>query len=188
MGQSTEELSSDIASTRRSLATDLDALQDRVSPAAIVERRKQAARSRLSGIKNTVMGTAQGARESVADKASSATGSAQGAVGGTQDRIQGSPLGAGLIAFGVGMVLAAVVPASEKEAKAGARLVETAQEQGQPLLDQAKAAGADAAEGLRSAATDAAQEVKDATTRGAQHVRSDGLSAADSVQSEVRPG
>ena len=37
MGQSTEELSSEIAGTRRSLATDPDALQDRVSPTAIVE-------------------------------------------------------------------------------------------------------------------------------------------------------
>jgi ElaB/YqjD/DUF883 family membrane-anchored ribosome-binding protein/uncharacterized protein YjbJ (UPF0337 family) len=186
MGQSTEELSSDIASTRRSLATDLDALQGRVSPAAIVERRKQAAKSRLSGFKDAVMGTAQSARGGVAGTASSAAGSTQGAVGGIQDRMQGSPLGAGLIAFGVGMVLAAVVPASEKEAQAGAKLVETAQDLEQPLLDQAKSAGTDAAEVLRSAATDAAQEVKDATTHGAQHVRSEGLSAADSVHSEVR--
>ena len=45
MGQSTEELSTQIAGTRESLASDLDALQDRVSPSAIVERRKEAARS-----------------------------------------------------------------------------------------------------------------------------------------------
>ena len=46
MGQSTEELTTQIAGTRESLATDLDALQNRVSPSAIVERRKEAARGR----------------------------------------------------------------------------------------------------------------------------------------------
>ena len=46
MGQSTEELKAEIEQTRQSMTTDVDALQDRVSPSAIVERRKQAARSR----------------------------------------------------------------------------------------------------------------------------------------------
>ena len=42
MGQSTEELNTQIAGTRDHLAADLDALQDKISPAAIVERRKAA--------------------------------------------------------------------------------------------------------------------------------------------------
>ena len=47
MGQSTEELSNEIEETRRSMTTNVDALQDRVSPSAIVERRKAAARGRM---------------------------------------------------------------------------------------------------------------------------------------------
>ena len=47
MGQSTEELRAEIEQTRQSMTADVDALQDRVSPSAIVERRKQAARSRV---------------------------------------------------------------------------------------------------------------------------------------------
>jgi hypothetical protein len=38
MGQSTEELTSQIEDTRGRMASDLDALQDKVSPAAIVQR------------------------------------------------------------------------------------------------------------------------------------------------------
>jgi hypothetical protein len=38
MGQSTEELRSEIEQTRQSMTADVDALQDRVSPTAIVER------------------------------------------------------------------------------------------------------------------------------------------------------
>ena len=44
MGTSTEELSNDIARTRADLEQDLDALQDKVSPSAIMERRKTAVR------------------------------------------------------------------------------------------------------------------------------------------------
>ena len=36
---------------------DLDALQDKVSPSAIIERRKAATRSRLAGVKDSVMGS-----------------------------------------------------------------------------------------------------------------------------------
>ena len=40
MGQSPEELTSQIEDTRERMASNLDTLQDRVSPSAIVERRK----------------------------------------------------------------------------------------------------------------------------------------------------
>ena len=64
MGQSTEELTSDIAQTRESMTANVDALQDRVSPSAIVERRKQAARSRVQGMRDRVMGSAHGVSSS----------------------------------------------------------------------------------------------------------------------------
>jgi hypothetical protein len=199
MGQSTEELSGEIASTRESLASDLDALQDRVSPGAIVERRKQAARSRVGGIKDKVMGTAQSAKDSVtgtahgaASSTHGAVSSAQDAVGGTQDRVQdrvqGSPLGAGLVAFGAGMVIAALMPASEKETRAGAQLVDTAREQAQPLVEHAKATGQEVGQHLADSASQGAGEVKDAAAEGAGKVQSEGRSAAESVQSEVKGG
>ena len=74
--QSTDQLSREVQDTRDSLAHDLDALQDRVSPGAIVERRKAAVRGRASSVKSRVMGTAQSAKgdakegwENVKDKA-----------------------------------------------------------------------------------------------------------------------
>ena len=48
MGTSTEELSNDIARTRAELSQDVDALQDRVSPSAIMERRKYAVLTHLA--------------------------------------------------------------------------------------------------------------------------------------------
>ena len=81
MGQSTEELSGDIEETRRSMTTNVDALQDRVSPAAIVERRKEAARGRMQSMRDRVMGSAQSVRSSTAGTVGSTQESAHGAVG-----------------------------------------------------------------------------------------------------------
>ena len=111
MGQSTEELNVEIAQTRQSMSANVDALQDKVSPAAIVERRKEAARGRVRGVRDKVMGTTHHVGSSASGAASSATGSAQGAVdsvkGTAQERIAGTPLAAGLVAFGAGMIVSA---------------------------------------------------------------------------------
>ena len=125
MGQSTEELTSQIEDTRERMAGNLDTLQDRVSPSAIVERRKQAAKDRISSVKDKVMGSAQSAKDSVSSAASSASSGAAGTgsnVASTaQDQFQGAPLAAGLVAFGAGVVLASLLPASRLEAEAAHR-------------------------------------------------------------------
>lgn len=190
MGQSTEELSGEIAETRNSLASDLDALHDRVSPSAIVERRKSAAKGRIRDVRQRVMGTVHDARNTAVSGVSSAGGSAQGAVGTAQEKAQekydGAPLAAGLVAFGAGMVLAALIPASEKEAVAAGKVLDTAKEQGQPLLEEAKGQAQQVAQQAGQAATEAVQEVKDTAAQSADRVRSEGQSAAGSVRDEAR--
>jgi hypothetical protein len=190
MGQSTEELSTDIAQTRNSLASDLDALQDRVSPSAIVERRKAAARGRMRQVRQRLMGTVHDARSTTASGMSSAGGSAHQTVEAAQQKAQekydGAPLAAGLVAFGAGMVLASLIPASEKEAVAAGKVVESAKEHGQPLVEEAKGQAQQLAQQAGQTATQAVQEVKDTATEGADRVRSEGQSAADSVRDEAR--
>jgi hypothetical protein len=196
MGQSTEELREEIEQTRQSMTTDVDALQDRVSPSAIVERRKQAARSRMLGVRDKVMGTAHSAGTSASGTAGSAKDSAAGAVGsvkGTahdtvstaQDKVQGAPLAAGLVAFGAGMIVSALIPASEKEAVAAGHAVDAAKEHGQPVVDQARSVAQDVAAEVKDTATQAAQEVKDTATDSAQKVKSEGQSGVDEVRSQA---
>lgn len=189
MGQSTEELTHEIAETRAALTTDVDALQDKVSPAAIIERRKAAARSRLGTIRSRVMGSVHDVRNSAAGGTSSAVGSTQDAVGGAVDTVEekyaGSPLAAGLVAFGAGMVIASLLPASDKEARLAAQALDTAQEKGQPLVEQAKSVGQDVAYGVSGSVGEAVQEVKSAATDGADHVKSEGQSSVGAVRSEA---
>jgi len=189
VGQSTEELTSQIEDTRRRMASDLDTLQDRVSPSAIVERRKQAVRGRFSSMKERVMGTthnATGSVSSAASAASSAAGDAGASVASSaQDRYEGAPLAAGLIAFGTGVVLASMLPASRAEAEAAHRVVETVKDRGGPLLDEARAAGQEVVENVKESATQSAQHVKDSAQASAQAVQGEARSSAESVRDQA---
>jgi gas vesicle protein len=191
VGQSTEELTSQIEDTRRRMASDLDTLQDRVSPSAIVERRKQAVRGRFSSMKERVMGTAQSATDSVSSAASSATSAAGGAsssVAATaQDRFEGAPLAAGLVAFGTGVVMASLLPASRAEAEAAHRVVETVKDQGGPLLDEARAAGQEVVENVKESAMQSAEHVKDSAHESAQTVQGEARSSAETVRDQASP-
>ena len=90
MGQSTEELRTEIEQTRQAMTSDVDALQDKVSPAAIVERRKQAARGRMMGVRDKVMGTAHSVGSSTTGTAGSARDGASGAVDSVKGAAQGT--------------------------------------------------------------------------------------------------
>jgi uncharacterized protein DUF3618 len=185
MGQSAEELTSQIEDTRERMAGNLDTLQDRVSPSAIVERRKQAARDRVASVRDKVMGSAQSAKESVSSAASSASSGVSGTGGSVassaQGQFAGAPLAAGLMAFGAGVVVASLLPATRLEAEAAHRVVETAKEH-QGVLDDAKSAGQEIVSNLKETATDAAAQIKDSAQESAQTVQAEGQSSAQSVK------
>jgi gas vesicle protein len=201
MGQNPEELSTtpaDIAATRSNLSRDVDELSDKVSPHRVMERRKEAARGRLTSLKDKMMGTASDARHSAAsaggsmgDSASEAAGSVKGgahhAVDTVESKTEGNPLAAGLVAFGAGMLISALIPASEKEAEAAGRVVDAAKEHGQPVLDEAKSVGSEMGSDLKESATEAAQEVKSTAQDAAGNVKGEGQSSAQTVKQEAKP-
>jgi len=199
MGSSTEELTSDIATTRERMAEDIDALQDRVSPSAIVHRRKQAAKGRVAGWRDKIMGTAQNAGFTAASTTAGAAGGVQdvyqgvsdrahGALDTAQGRVEGSPLAAGLVAFGAGVVVAGLFPATKREADVASTVVDTVRDQGAPLLDEARSIGQQMGQDLKQTATEAAAEVKDTAAESAAHVKDEGRSAAEHVRSDAQGG
>jgi gas vesicle protein len=196
MGQDTDELTTtpaDIEATRADLSRNLDELSDKVSPQRVVARRKEAARSSLASVREKLMGSADSTSSTglrgngASGAASSAKDSAQSAVDSLQSATAGSPLTAGLVAFGAGMLISALLPASAKEAEAARRVVETAKEHGQPLLDEAKSVGQDMGKDLGDAAAAAAQEVKSTAQDSVANVKDEGQSSADRVKDEA-PG
>ena len=59
MGQAADELRADIERRRENLSGTVDAIEDRVRPGRIIERRRQAVRARIGRTRDRVMGTAR---------------------------------------------------------------------------------------------------------------------------------
>ncbi|MFJ9596753.1 DUF3618 domain-containing protein [Streptomyces virginiae] len=191
MGTTPDELRTDVEYRRAHLARNVDRLADRMTPSRIAQRKVDSVRHRVSGVKERVMGTAQDtaqgtssslhqAADSISETAAHAGSSAQEAIQQAPAQIkrqtQGSPLAAGLMAFGAGMLAAALLPTSEVEEHAGRRL----REHSEDLLEPVKQTALDAAHEVRDelqepvahaveAIKDKAQEAVSTTGEHAQH-------------------
>jgi len=199
----------DIEATRASLSRDIDELTDKVSPARVVDRRKEAVKGRLGSVRDSVMGAApdlgavkdklpgtgsgsgSGSGPGLSEKASGAVSGAGSAASGAVDtlgaRAQGNPLAAGLVAFGAGMLLSALIPASEKEARVAGQAVEAAKEHGQPVIEEAKSVGQQIGADLKESATESAQQVKDTAQESVATVKAEGQSSAQTVKDDATP-
>src|SRR5439155_10653100 len=98
-----------IEQTRNELSDDVNALTYKVSPRRVVSQRMERNRGALRGVKERVMGTAYDVRDSAGDRLASAASTvgetASAAPRMVRQQTQGSPLAAGMVAFGVGVVL-----------------------------------------------------------------------------------
>ncbi|MEV8100297.1 DUF3618 domain-containing protein [Kitasatospora sp. NPDC085879] len=134
MGATPDELRTEVEARRAHLARSVDRLADRVTPSRVAHRKADAARSRVTGIKERVMGTAHDTGASTHRAAAAGTAESVGATAkdtatqigdGLQPpaklrrQTQGSPLAAGIMAFGAGLLAAALLPASAAERAAG---------------------------------------------------------------------
>lgn len=187
MGQNTEELTRDIEQTRQNLSQDVDELTDKVSPGRIAQRRKEAATSKLRSLKDSVMGSAHDSGQTLSSAGQSVGDSAAGAVDMVERKARGNPLAAGLVAFGAGMILGSLAPATKAEVHATQRAMETAKEHGQPLLDEAKSAGQEMAGHLKETAGQAADEVRSTAQESAAHVKDEAQASGEHVK-DVAPG
>jgi ElaB/YqjD/DUF883 family membrane-anchored ribosome-binding protein len=184
MGQSAEELRREIEYTREDLGETLDAIGDRVSPGRIVERRKNRVVNGFSSVRNRVMGTASDAGHSVGDTAGGAVDTIKGAPDAVVQQTQGNPLVAGGIAFGVGVLVASVFPATEKEQQVAGQLKEKAE----PLTEDLKQTGQQLAEHMKEPAREAVESVKQAATEGQQAVADTAKEAVESTGQAAREG
>ncbi len=197
-----------IEDTRRELSYDVDALNEKVNPARVVDRRVTAAKGRLTSVKERVMGTAQDTTYSAHGMASNAAGSVHGAAsnaaGTVQDaaasaadavqqapqqivrQTQGNPMAAGLIAFGVGWLVSSLLPASEKEKQLAQQAESAVREHKDTLLEPAKQAAQEIGEQLKPAAQDAVESVKATAQDAASTVTEEGKAAAQDVKGQAQ--
>ena len=79
-----------IEDTRRELSYDVDALNEKVNPARVVDRRVTAAKGRMTTLKEKVMGSAHETTSQAQSLASNAAGSVQGAASSAAGSVQGA--------------------------------------------------------------------------------------------------
>jgi hypothetical protein len=166
VGQSAEELRREIAETRGDLGVTVDAITDHVSPSRVMAHQKDRLASRWNSVKEAVMGSTPDL-SGIPSSASSATETVGHLPHNAVNRTQGQPVMAGVIAFGLGFLVAAAVPGSKTEAQVAQRL----QEAGQPVVEELKQSGQEAVSELKEPAQEAASQLKDAATTGASQVR-----------------
>ncbi len=182
MGQSADELRREIEGTRGDLGETLDAIGDRVSPGRMLERRKNRFVNGVQSVRDRVMGTAESTSSAVADSASGAVEGLKQAPDAVRQRTEGSPIGAGAIAFGLGFLAAAAFPASRMEREAADQLMDKAQ----PLKDELVNAGKEVAENLKEPALSAVQDVKATATAGSQEVAATAKDATTTTTDTAR--
>lgn len=178
MSDSPDEIRANIERTRSELGSDVDALADKVNPSKIVDRQVDRVRGAFGSVRERVMGAA--------DDASSSLSGAASSVGDVKDRVvakaEGSPLAVGLIAFGVGLVVASLIPASSKEKE----LAETVKDQAQPLVDQATNVAKEVGEHLKEPAQNAVTAVKESAQESVAAVKDEAQTAAGDVKDQAQ--
>ena len=199
MAEEPDRLRHEIEGTRASLTRDVDLLAEKTSPRQIARRRWTSVREKVMGAPDDTRGGAHSVASSVKDAAGSvkdAAGSVKDTAGSVGDTVgekahqagdavrnaphavaqqtQGNPIAAGIIAFGVGLLAATLIPVTNAEQRAGQQLKDNSGE----LTDRVKGVAEDVGADLRSSAQDAAAHVKETAQDAAQTTKDQAASSA----------
>lgn len=188
-----ELIRTQIEHTRRTLSSDVDALAYQANPAHIAQRQVSRVKAAGSRLLDKVLGTAEDVREVAAEGVGNAADTIAGRASDVGDKVgdlpravrqqaQGNPLAAGAVAFGFGLLLAAVFPPTRKEQQ----WAEALKEQAQPLADQVVAAGKEIAGNLAEPAKQAVEAVKDSAAEAVQTVQAEVGDAVEEVRDKAQ--
>ena len=165
MGTDTNELKQGIERTRGELGRDVDALAEKVTPSRIAERRMESMKSTAAGLKDRVMGSAEGAAGTTGDLATSAVGSVEEGGRRAVRAAEGNPLAAGLLVFAASWLVSSLLPASEKEKQLGGAVREAAESSG--LTEQAAAMAGQVKEGMAGPVHESVEQLKETASQAA---------------------
>ena len=128
------------------------------------------------------MGTASDAADTGQRVAGSIGDTVSDAPTAVARKAQGSPIAAGLMAFGAGLLVSSMLPASRAEQQAAQAVRDTAQ----PLVDDIADTAKEIAGNLQEPAQHALAEVKTTATEAAGTVRDEASTAAADVSADFR--
>jgi uncharacterized protein YjbJ (UPF0337 family) len=208
MAQEPDQLRQEIENTRASLTRDVDLLAEKTSPRKVAQRRWTSVKEKVMGSSehardvisdrttsaggavqdkaSSAMNTVQDKASQVGDKAGSAAhevaDTVRGAARAVTQQTQGNPLAAGIIAFGVGMLAATLIPVSDAERRAGQQLKENAGD----LTDKVKDVASEMKDDVSGSVQQAVGQVKDTAQDAAQTTRQQAQWSAQDAKEQTR--
>jgi gas vesicle protein len=208
MAEEPDRIRQEIESTRSELARNVDALADKTIPTRVAQRRWSSVKEKVRGVSDTVMGTPKHAANSMQDSTRSAVGTVQDTASQATDKAgevagnvadtvrqapravtrqaQGNPIAAGVIAFGVGLLAASLIPATEVEKRAGQQLKENAGDLVEPVRQPLMESAQQLKDDLSGSVQDAAQQVKETAKDAAQTTKDEARASAQDAKDQVR--
>jgi hypothetical protein len=215
MNNEPEQIRQKVERSRAELSSDVNALADKVDPRQVVGRRVNRARGAFQRAKETIMGSAESARRTADVKAGEMSERAYGAMSSMEQkadqatdqvretassmqqaassvpdmarqRTEGSPLAAGLIAFGAGVLVSSLLPRSGPEQQVAGRVKQTASEHSGQLKQAATGTAQHVRDDLRGPTQQAVESVKSSAGEAASKVRDEGRSAGRDVKEQTQ--
>lgn len=192
----------EIRMTRSRMDDTLYELEERVAPSRVAERSKAKLKSRWNRVRTNVMGSVDDLTPSsngpstdgsrgVGDVASEAADQARQAPQTVKRQTRGNPMAAGMIAFGVGALAAALLPDTDQEQqlvedaadrvdlqRVRDEVEQVAQDVRQPVQERAQ----EGVEDLKGTAQDHAQELTEEASTSGDRVASDAQDAGERVR------
>lgn len=180
-----DQIRADIETTRDELGRDVDALADKVSPPKIMERQRTRVRQSLGAMKDHVMGVADDVHDNVAEAGGTIGDAARDLPHKAARKAQGAPIVVGLLAAGVGFLVASLIPTTDAETRLSVGLRDRAQPLVDKAVDAAKDAAQEVAADLKGPAQDAVEQVKESAMASAQTVKDEAQHTAERVKENV---
>jgi uncharacterized protein YjbJ (UPF0337 family) len=181
-----DEIRRQIEATRAELSTNVNALAESVQPGNVAKRQVDRVKSGAVDLKDRVMGTVDDLTPSgggaVGEQVGNVRDAATSAPSAVRRQTRGNPMAAGLVAFGVGWLVASLLPASSAEQQAATALKEKAQ----PLTDQVTEAAKDVASNLKEPLQQAAAEVKSTAADATSTVKDEAAGQAQGLSGSVQ--
>src|ERR1700712_5704067 len=182
MSNDPDQIRRDIERTRTELSDNVNALGDKVNPGSIAKRQVSRVRDAATSVKDAVLGSASDAADTGQQVATTMGDAVSDAPSAVARRAQGSPIAAGLIAFGAGLLVSSLLPASNVEQQAAESVKDTAQ----PMVDNLTDTAKEVAGNLKEPAQQAVEEVKSTASDAAATVQDEASSAEDDVKNQAQ--
>jgi len=212
MAEEPDRIKDDIEETRSDLARRVDLLAEKTIPTRVAQRRWTAMKEKVMGSPtprhaaystrdtgspvDSVREGAKSAAGTLQDKASLAgdklgdvsgnvTDSVKEMPGAVARQAQGNPIAAGVIAFGIGLLTASLIPATEVEKRAGTQLKDNTD----GLIDQVREPLQESAQQIKSdvagTVKEASERVKETAKDAARTTTAEAKSSAQDVKEQT---